>query len=527
MDEFRRNPHERASIQYWGVAGVPRMAADVRCQVKISAMRRTLALVVCAVSFCAAALAVIAQDAPPADAVDPSKSDRVALADAPALERQTLEQMLAADDWAFRALGLMRLDRYLAPEITDWLTAALSDSAWQVRCFAIRHAWRANMSIDPTLFAEEGDARVIRALLQHGNAVDPLIVNQLTEDLLKTRTVDALLMGIEIGASATDEDVREHAAERALHLVRNMNAQVGAVVSRRLAMALRLDPAPQNLQQWRAWLSAVPREVRLPATQPPTRHADLSAIASADAETFTRLRDYLGVLRQRDLEMVLAIDATNSMMPMIDQVKADVDALILFLSDVSSTMRLGLLAYRDTDNPGKLVEGHPLSTDLESLRKFLFGLQTPGGATYPESVLAGLHACREFEWSREAEREIIIIGDAPPHDSEKSEVRALLEWFREQGVTVHAVHVPMEWPPGFVEQLNPNVAAEREQWRAEYNLGTQQVFQEMANFGGGQLVELNLDSQNDLVCSVMKLTIEPEWWAYFDEFYDGYLELCR
>jgi len=484
-------------------------------------------IVAMAVVMLFTALPSFAQDAPPAEAAEAATDNRVTLRDAPALEQQTLEQMLEADDWAFRALGLMRLDRYRTDEISGFLTEALSDSSWQVRCYAIRHAWRAGEAIDPAAFVNEEDPRVIRALLHHGVAVDAEKVNELTERLLKTRTVDALLMGIEMGAGATDEEVRQHASERALTLVRNMNAQIGAVVTRRLAAVVGLDPAPQNLEQWRMWLASISKDWRLPPPRPPALPTELPPIAAADAETFARLRDYMGVLRQRDLEMVLAIDATNSMMPMIDQVKADVDGLILFLSDVSSTMRLGLLAYRDTDNPGKLVEGHPLSTDLESLRNFLFGLQTPGGATYPESVLSGLHGCRQFEWSEHAEREIIIIGDAPPHDYDKSEVRSLLEWFQGQGFTVHAVHVPMEWPPAALDRMNPNVAQQQEQWRAEYNLSTQQVFQEMANFGGGQLVELDLSAQDDLVRSVMKLTIERQWWEYFDEFYDGYLELCR
>lgn len=472
-----------------------------------SAVRTTAAVAACVLMGPAWRFA--AQEAPPGEQVQAHEDIRISLAEVPALEQQTLEQMLEADDWAFRALGLMRLDRYRADEIGRFLTEALSDPSWQGRCYAIRHAWRAGVAIDPAAFAGEQDTRVIRALVQHGVTVDPLVVNELTERLLKMRTVDALLMGIEIGAAATDEDVREHASQRALTLVRNMNAQIGAVVTRRLAAAVGLETAPRNLEQWRAWLMTVPNDWRLPQPRPPRRPNTLTLMAGADAESFARLRDYMGLLSRRDLEMALAIDSTSSMAPVIDEVKAGVDGLLLFLTDISASARLGLLAYRDTDNPGKLVEGHPLSTDVESLRNFLFGLQTPGGATLPESVLAGLHGCRQFEWSEQAEREIIIIGDAPPHEKDKSEVRSLLEWFSSQGFTVHAVHVPSG------------------SGDSQYALETQMVFQQMANFGGGQLVQLDVSSQDDLVRSVMRLTIEKQWWPYFDEFYDSYLELCR
>jgi len=466
----------------------------------------------------------------PQDVAGQSRSTRARMlwSEVRAEEKLVVEQMLESSDWAFRTLAVMRLERYEDAAVRAFITGRLSDESWQVRCFAIRHAWMHAYKIDPALFENEEDTRVIRTLLRHGVSFDDEKLNELTLRLLRANTVDALLMGIELGASTTNDGIRKNASRRMLNLVADMSPSVAAVIGRRLAQTLQINPPPRDVVEWRQWLAQQPRTWELPTPGPPA-HAlqTVSLIAQADAETFARLRDYMGALRQRDLEMAIAIDATNSMTPVIDQVKADVDALILFLSDISATMRLGLLAYRDHDNPGRLVEAHPFSTNLESLRNFLFGLQTPGGATYPEAVLAGIDACRQFEWNVQAEREVILIGDAPPHDHEASDLRRLLAHFVDNGFTVHAVHVPMEWPRGYVQSLPPARAQQQESWREDYNIATCKAFSEIAALGGGKLVELDTGSQSDLVRSVMRLTIEKNWWPYFDEFYDAYLDLCR
>lgn len=475
----------------------------------------------------AAAARTHGQTTPPPPASAAGTDGRVAWSDLGPTEIKVLDNMLESSDWAYRAVGLMRLQRCIGDEVATRIRTALTDQSWQVRCFAVRSAWRHGVSIDGALYAHENDPRVVRTAVRYGVDMPQEIVDDMTRRLLKIKTVDALLAGIELGAASQTDAVRALAADKTANLIRNMNPQIAAVVSRRLAAVLQIDPVPADIREWRQWLVRQPRTYQLPRPAPPTTDGATSIIAAADTDTFVRLRDYLGALRQRDLELVITIDATNSMGPMIDAVKADVDALILFLSDISSTMRLGLVAYRDHDNTGRLIEAHRFSTDLESLRNFLFGLTTPGGATYPEAVLDGIRACRQFEWNPQAERQIILIGDAPPHDADGSELRQLLEWYRSEGFTVHAVHVPQEWPAGYLRAMPPPAAQEREQWRQDYNLSTKIVFQEIANFGGGKLVELNIAQRHDLARRVMKLTILPEFWPYFDEFYDSYLELCR
>ena len=49
------------------------------------------------------------------------------LADAPQLEQQTLERMLEGGSWARRALGAMRLERFVCPHSQAMLTKLLDD----------------------------------------------------------------------------------------------------------------------------------------------------------------------------------------------------------------------------------------------------------------------------------------------------------------------------------------------------------------------------------------------------------------
>lgn len=456
-----------------------------------------------------------------------AQGDPVAWSEVMEAEAKLLAEMLASEDWAFRAMALMRLEKYEGDAIDEMIRTAVADEAWQVRSFAIRQAKRHSTQLDPALFEKEEDPRVIRAALRYQFPVPVERVRAIVNQLFSEKNYDALVLGIEIAAYSDDEVVRKEGAKRAQNLLRNINPAIAAVFGPTLARALDIIPAPTTLNEWQRWIAQQRTGIELGTPTAPAEPRSTTEITSINGEQFLRLRDYLGALRQRQLEMVITVDATNSMTPVIDAVKVDIDGLILFLGDLSSSLRLGLVAYRDHDNRGRLLEAHPFSTDIASIRNFLFGLQTPGGDTYPEAVFDGLSASRQFNWSRAAERVILIIGDAPPHEEDESKLRGLLEWFRGQGFTIHTVHVPMEWPEGMLQRMPPAQVQERERFRTQYNQETAQIFREMAVFGGGRFVALDQVGRSNLVRGIMKLTVEDAWWPQFDAFYDQYLLLCR
>ena len=439
-------------------------------------------------------------------------------------ERQALQQYLTAADWPIRVFGLLRLERYTGEKVQQLVHDLIRDEAWQVRCFALRQALRMGYTITQAdLRPDEDAAYVIRADLRHGIALDEAVIEPLATKLMQTKNVDELILGLEIAGASQIESVRTEAAKRTVTLIRNMNNTVAAVVSRRLAALLGLPRAPTDVQQWNAWLNGQEGKIEFPPLSAFSARAKLappSLVSEMSVDTFARLVDYLDTLRQRDLDLVIVMDATSSMIPMINEARVGVDGLILFLNDISKTMRLAFVAYRDHDNK-PIWEGHRFTVEVVSIRNFLFNLRITGGADLPEAVLEGLTACGSLNWNPNATRQIILVGDARPHDEDVFKVLNLVESYRNDGLTVHAVHVPME----IAEQHKRFATPQRRAEVQHHNAMTAAAFQDIATHGGGRKV--TLADPDQLVPSIMHTTLQEPWWPAFDEFYDLYLQLCR
>jgi hypothetical protein len=430
--------------------------------------------------------------------------------------------LLQSPHWPVRVFGLQRLERYSGTEVDQLVRERLGDKSWQVRCFAIAAMHFRGLTIDAELLKDEKEGRVIRAALRYGVSLPAKEILKLATRLMRARNIEDLMLGIEIGAASDIAALRDEAADRAETLVRNMDDAIAAMVSRRLGSMLHLADVPQDRGQWQTWFAARNELIILP---PPgvdawtkSHPARPSLVAELDDETFTNLLEYLGFLKQRDLDLVIVMDATASMIPMVNQARAGVVALILFLSDISREMRLAFIAYRDHDNE-PVWDGHPFTSDITSIRKYLFNMRVTGGADLPEAVLEGLEACGQLKWNRKATRQIVLVGDAPPHEEDVYKVRALVDGMRDSGVTLHAVHVPMVSPGGPARPGRPDDV------RSEYNKSTGEMFAAIAEIGGGQKTEMT--SSGELVPAIMHFTIEDGWWPVFDEFYERYLELCR
>ncbi|MHC4415990.1 MAG: vWA domain-containing protein [Planctomycetota bacterium] len=438
-------------------------------------------------------------------------------------ERAVLEQYLASPDWPIRVFGLLRLERYEGAAAETAIRRHVGEDVWPVRCFALRQAQRQGVTIRETdLAGADRQPRVVRAALRCGIELDDELVEGLGRRLLRTRELDALMLGLEIAAASDLPELRAEAEKRAATLIRNMDAGVEALVSRRLAVVLGLTPPPTDVRGWQSRLQSMDGKVRLAGAgeRGPGARAARPLVADMEPEPFYRLLDYLDVLRQRDLELAITMDSTWSMIPMLNEVRAGVDSLIFFFNDVSRTMRLAFIAYRDHDNK-PVWEGHPFTADVVSIRQFLFRLRNTRGADLPEAVLDGLDACNRLAWTPRATREIILIGDARPHDDDVDSVLEMAQSFRSRGISVHTVHVPMELAPGQLPYLSP---AQVEEIR-QHTVLTAKTFAEIAKAGGGRNVSLT--EPRELVPSVMHVAIEEAWWPVFDEFYELYLEWCR
>lgn len=120
-----------------------------------------------------------------------------------------------------------------------------------------------------------------------------------------------------------------------------------------------------------------------------------------------------------DLDVVFVLDTTGSMGSEIREVQERVGQLAESLAEVRAGERLryGVVAFRDRGDE-YVTRTSPLTADLAATRGFLDALSADGGGDGPEAVVAALAAALgEIAWDPAAgtERQIFLIGDAPPH----------------------------------------------------------------------------------------------------------------
>ncbi len=105
--------------------------------------------------------------------------------------------------------------------------------------------------------------------------------------------------------------------------------------------------------------------------------------------------EYVGTLRGKGLDIVLVLDATDSMTPYITQAKQRLHQVMdVVTALVNSNARVGVVAYKDYgDEYGPTaVKVLPLSGNVQTVHAFLNDLVAGGGGDEPEPILQALKA---------------------------------------------------------------------------------------------------------------------------------------
>ena len=198
-------------------------------------------------------------------------------------------------------------------------------------------------------------------------------------------------------------------------------------------------------------------------------------------------------LNEKGLDIVLCLDQTSSMGPVIEEAKQRIDVLVSCVREVVKEHRVGLVTY---DDAVKITV--PLTPDVGRLRETLSRVEAFGGMDMPEGVdkALGVALRPDFGWRQKATRVAVVIGDAPPHEPDVEPTLKLLEQLHGQaGFVVHTVATGFELPE----------------------------FKRLAEAGGGQALQLGDPSK--LVSEVLLLIFGERLRPAMERFVPVLLEI--
>lgn len=171
------------------------------------------------------------------------------------------------------------------------------------------------------------------------------------------------------------------------------------------------------------------------------------------------LDDIVSVLRainpKDKVDVVFALDATGSMKDDIERLRGEMIPRLAHELESFGDVRFGLLLYRDYGD-NFWTKGLPVKyfDFTKSLDDFLVSLNSfriigTEGGDIPEPVYEALFASMDFyKWRDDAQKKIILIGDAEPHPkprrSGKYSKELVEKTAREKNVSITAIITPDE-----------------------------------------------------------------------------------
>lgn len=144
--------------------------------------------------------------------------------------------------------------------------------------------------------------------------------------------------------------------------------------------------------------------------------ASLQIDGQQDGVLDLRLGSERAAIGARTVDLAFVLDTTGSMAEEITAVKSTIQKVAKVLSDDQTTVRIGLVEYKDRSDPF-VTKVYPFATDLVGFAQRVSQISASGGGDMPEDMNAGLHsAMTKLAWSDQSvARLAFVIADAPPH----------------------------------------------------------------------------------------------------------------
>lgn len=156
--------------------------------------------------------------------------------------------------------------------------------------------------------------------------------------------------------------------------------------------------------------------------------------------------DYLTGLGARGLDVVLVLDATDSMEPFIDGARERLHAIMDLVTELVPGTRFGMVAYKDYGDEYGLqaVRTFPLTDDALGVRQFMNQIVAGGGGDVPEPIHEALQAATDRKlmgWGTRRKQVIILVGDSPIHTTGRQAAYDLAAEFARRGGTLNVIDV--------------------------------------------------------------------------------------
>lgn len=147
-----------------------------------------------------------------------------------------------------------------------------------------------------------------------------------------------------------------------------------------------------------------------------TAEASLPIVDGNGGVVDLRIPSERAALGTRIVDLAFVLDTTGSMSEEIAAVTATIQKVAKVLSTEQTTVRVGLVEYKDRQDPF-VTKVYPFATDLAGFARRVSQISASGGGDTPEDMNAGLHtAIQDLSWSdRSVARLAFVIADAPPH----------------------------------------------------------------------------------------------------------------
>ena len=161
-------------------------------------------------------------------------------------------------------------------------------------------------------------------------------------------------------------------------------------------------------------------------------------------------------VKAEKLDIVFAIDATGSMKDDIDKLRADLIPEIKRIFSKEKDVRIAVLFYRDYGDTFKYmdlpVKCFDFTRNFETFKEQLYSIKIMGkeGGDIPEAVYEAMFAASEFyKWRGDAQKEIILIGDAEPHPVPRGTGKYSKDYVMtvadSKNIKIHSILLPQDY----------------------------------------------------------------------------------